>query len=81
MVLPAVAGQRPEAEPGATQVCVFTGATVLRLFSDLEYEVDTETAVKVTGFVSTVQIVAIMIVFNFSTLLIAGHISAAASQA
>ena len=52
-------------------VCVFVGATVLRLFDDLEAAVDTETAVELTGFSSTVQVVAVMLIFNLSTFAVA----------
>ena len=52
-------------------VCVFMGATVLRLFHDVEEEVDGETATAVTGFSSMTQIVGVMIVFNLATFLVA----------
>lgn len=52
-------------------VCVFLGATLLRLFQDIETEGTTAMAVGVLGFESEAEIVAVMLVFNLSALLVA----------
>jgi predicted outer membrane repeat protein len=52
-------------------VCVFLGATLLRLFQDIEMGPGREWAVGVLGFESEDEIVAVMLVFNLSALLIA----------
>ena len=52
-------------------VCVFLGATLLRLFQDIEMGPGHDWAVGVLGFESEVEIVAVMLVFNVSALLIA----------
>jgi len=55
---------------------VFLGATCIYAFRQIELEADTETAVTVLGFQSTAQIVWVVLVCNFSTvLMVVGQVS------